>query len=232
MKILAADTSGKSAAVAILEEDSIVGEILLNTEMHHSENLLPALDRLCQMTGMSVSQVDLFVCTTGPGSFTGLRIGLGTMKGLALATGKPLIGISTLEALAGNASFSPLNICPMLDARKNQIYTALYKKEVSGGMQCLIPDRLSDIGLFLREISGETLFLGDGAVRYRKEIKAAMMDRSFFGEPYQDHVRGSVAGLLGYHRFKGGISTDASTLTPCYLRLSEAEEKWRLKTVP
>ncbi|MDD5167867.1 MAG: tRNA (adenosine(37)-N6)-threonylcarbamoyltransferase complex dimerization subunit type 1 TsaB [Syntrophales bacterium] len=230
MKILAIDTSGKSAGLAILDDENVLAEMLLNMEIHHSESLLPAIDHLCRETHIDIRQIDLFACTTGPGSFTGLRIGLSTVKGLALATGKPVTGISTLSALALNASCSPLAICPMLDARKNQIYTALYRQERSGELKVLVPDRLSGLNEFLQLVTEPTLFLGDGAARYRSEIEEACSDRCLFTENFHNQVRGSVVGFLGFRRFKSGVLDDVLKLTPRYLRLSEAEEKQAART--
>jgi tRNA threonylcarbamoyladenosine biosynthesis protein TsaB len=229
MKILAIDTSSKSASLAILENESLLSEIIVNAEIHHSKVLMPALDDICRMIGITVQEMDLFVCTTGPGSFTGLRIGLSTVKGLALATGKPIVGVSTLEALACNASLSSLVICPMLDAKKNQVYAALYKKGKLDSLQCLRRDMLSNLPDFLEGITEETLFLGDGAIRYRKEIEDVLLNNCNFADPFQDYIRGSVAGFLGYHKFMAGQMDDVLSLTPHYLRFSEAEEKMKAR---
>ena len=227
MKILAFDTSGKSASLAVLEDEHVLGEIFLDLDIHHSEILLPAVDDLCRTTGVGIQAMDLFACTEGPGSFTGLRIGLATMKGLVLATGKPIVGVSTLESLAWSAAESLLTICPMLDARKDQIYTALYRRDPSGPMLNPGPDRLAELDSFLAGIAEPTLFLGDGAVRYRSLIETALSDRARFGEPFQNHIRGAIVGFLGYRKYRECGGQDPLLLTPRYLRLSEAEEKRR-----
>lgn len=228
MKILAIDTSGQSAGVAILEDGLLLQEMTVIRDVHHSEVLLPAVNLLCEATGLTVRDIDLFACTTGPGSFTGLRIGLSTTKGLALATEKPVVGISTLEALAHNAGGSPWALCPMLDARKDQVYAAVYRQGRDGRMACLQPDCLADVTVFLRGVADDTLFLGDGAVRYRREIEALRPQGSFFALPFQNHVRAAAVGFLGYEQWRAGqVKETALTLMPKYLRLSEAEEKSR-----
>ena len=229
MKILAIDTSGKSAALAILEDETVLSESLLSLDVHHSEVLLPAVDHLCRAAGMAIGDMDLFACTTGPGSFTGLRIGLSTVKGLALALSRPVAGVSTLEALALGAAGCEGIVCPLLDARKSQVYAALYRRDASSGvMSVLLPDALSDLDRLLAAIDGSALFVGDGAVRYRLEIEAALPGRCRFAESFNNHVRAAAVGLLGYRRFQAGLAEDALTLIPRYLRLSEAEERARL----
>ncbi|MDQ5986930.1 MAG: tRNA threonylcarbamoyladenosine biosynthesis protein TsaB [Syntrophus sp. SKADARSKE-3] len=228
MKILAIDTSGQSAGLAILEDDNPLYEININMEIHHSEILLPALDDMCRATGIAVKDMDLFACTTGPGSFTGLRIGLSTVKGMAMATGKPVVGVSTLEALACNAMQSSLTVCPVMDARKNQIYAAMFKTDPSCVPDRFGPDALAEVDTFLGSIKGRALFLGDGAVRYAKEILAFLGDQCCFGESIQHRIRGAAVGFLGYRKYRAGEVDDALTIMPRYLRLSEAEEKKRL----
>jgi len=228
MKILAVDTSGKSTSLAILENESILDEIMFNLEIHHSEIVMPALNFLCQTAGINIKEIDLYACTTGPGSFTGLRIGLSTIKGLALATGKPVVGISTLHALTLNAAQSSLPVCPMLDAKKNQVYAAIYRKSSTGVFQNQVPDRLTDLDSLFELIDEKTLFIGDGAIRYRDRIESAFPGSSLFAEPFSNQVRGGVVGFLGYQRFQAGEMDDVLSITPRYLRLSEAEEKRRL----
>lgn len=226
MKILALDTSGKAASVALLEDASLIQEVTINREIHHSEVLLPAIDGLCRETGVPVESIDLFACTTGPGSFTGLRIGLSTIKGLALGEGKPVAGVSTLEALSLNADASSLPVCPMLDARKNQVYAALYCQEQNGRMASLRPDCLSDVEAFLKGLPADTIFLGDGAVRYRREIETLCPKPRFFALPFMNHVRAAAVGFLGFEHFRAGMALETPlALVPTYLRLSEAEEK-------
>ena len=135
MNILAMDTSQKTVSVALLADETILVDTFINRGINHSAVLLPAIEKACQMAGLTVDGVDLFALTIGPGSFTGLRIGASTVKGLALATGKPVVGISTLEALAQNGKSSTRLICPLLDAQKNQVYTAYYRVNADGWVE-------------------------------------------------------------------------------------------------
>src|SRR5574340_1399824 len=128
MITLAIDSSSETASVALLENQTIRAELFLNAGFHHSVILLPAIQQIYETAGLTVDRTDLFVCTLGPGSFTGLRIGVGTIKGMAMATNKPVAGVSTLKALAANAAGGNTNICPLIDAGRGQIYAAHYKQ--------------------------------------------------------------------------------------------------------
>ena len=116
MKILAIDTSALTATVAILSEDTLLGEISTTTKLTHSQTIMPMIDELLKKVNLDISDIDLFACSEGPGSFTGLRIGIGTIKGLAYGLGKPVVGVSTLEALAHNIAFSDFVIAPIMDS--------------------------------------------------------------------------------------------------------------------
>jgi len=170
--------------------------------------------------------VDLLVCTVGPGSFTGLRIGVSTIKGLALAMARPVVGVSTLEALAVNAIPSRGLICSMLDARKNHVYTSLYRMGPGGFPEATIPERLVDVGHFLHDLNQEeVIFLGDGAIRHEKLISEILKERAVFCGRSQQRLLASSVGLIGLHRYRSGAVLDTQTFTPSYLRLSEPETK-------
>jgi tRNA threonylcarbamoyladenosine biosynthesis protein TsaB len=150
MRILALETATNTVGLALMEEEQVLGEITLDLGRHHAEVLLPALDKLFAMTGLTPEEVDLLACTIGPGSFTGLRIGISTVKGLALAMDRPIVGVSTLEALALNALPTNGWICPMLDARKSQVFTSLYRMGPDGLPERVGEERLIGIGDFLQ----------------------------------------------------------------------------------
>lgn len=225
MITLALDTSAKTVGVALLEEDNILVESFFNLGVNASILLLPAIEEVFRKATLGVEQVDLWVCTVGPGSFTGLRIGLGTLKGLALATGRPIVGVSTLEALAFFGIHSSTLICPMMDAQKKQIYTALYTAQTDYSLQRIEEERIVDLDGFLSTITEKTLFLGDGALRYRDRISELLPAEALFGAPHLHAVRASVVGLLGRKNYARGEVLDLLTFTPRYLRLSEAEVK-------
>jgi tRNA threonylcarbamoyladenosine biosynthesis protein TsaB len=228
MRTVALDTATKTASVAVLEEDRVIAEINIDLGVHHSQILLPAIDHICQLTGIKPSSIDLFACTIGPGSFTGLRIGAATIKGLALAQRRPVAGVSTLEALAMNAPPSSKVVCPMLDARKKQIYTALYRIQSDGFPDLVEHERVIEIELYLKmlEKRGEPfLFLGEGAVLNRMLIEKSMGKTASFVSFLHNHITASAVGLMGRHRFLRGELLDFITFVPRYLRPSEAETK-------
>ncbi len=225
MWILAIDTSAKTTSVALLNNTEVAAEIFINIGINHSSTLLPMVDTLCGMSGVGLEKVDLFVCTIGPGSFTGIRIGVCTVKGFALATGKPVVGVSTLDTLALNLTGYPLMICAMLDARKNQVYTALYRTGGTGLLEKREQERVTEIRELLRSIDEDVIFLGDGAEKYAGLIKEILPHKAFFMTGIHNQVRASMAGLLGENKFRTGDVMDPVSLVPRYLRLSEAETK-------
>jgi tRNA threonylcarbamoyladenosine biosynthesis protein TsaB len=225
MLILAIDTSAKSASIAILRDSDILSEIFVNLDVNHSVILLPALDHLLRLSRIEAGEIDLFACTTGPGSFTGLRVGASTVKGLALATGKPIAGVSTLEALAFNIKGPEISICPMLDAKKDQVYTALYRSGRDDTLEKIKSERVTDVRGFLRCIDEEVIFVGDGAVKYAGLISEMLPGKSYFASGYHQHVRAAVVGLLGKRKYSEGDALDSVAFAPSYLRVSEAETK-------
>jgi tRNA threonylcarbamoyladenosine biosynthesis protein TsaB len=224
MLTLALECATRTVGIALLDEEDVHAEIYLRLGRHHAEVLLPALDRLFLQTGLTPADVDLLACTVGPGSFTGLRIGVSTIKGLALATGKPVVGVSTLEVLAMNAIPSSYLICPMLDARKNQVYTGLYRMGPDTLPTVVRPEKLADIAQFLQELDQEAvIFLGEGAIRHEKLIREIGKGRTVLCESSKQRLMASAVGLIGLQRFRSGDIVNTVTFTPRYLRLSEAE---------
>jgi tRNA threonylcarbamoyladenosine biosynthesis protein TsaB len=227
MRILALDTSTVTVGLALLDEEKVLAEGSWDLGVNHSQVLLPALESLLLIAGMMIGQIDLFACTLGPGSFTGLRIGISTIKGFALATEKPVVGVSTLEALARGAATVSTLICPMLDARRGQVYAALYRPDDEAGWEKLASDQLTEVEVFVRTISGEALFIGDGALQYAPLIKAVLGKRAHFAAAHHQRVRAAAVGLLGLQKYRDGELLDLLTFKPRYLRLSEAELRYR-----
>jgi tRNA threonylcarbamoyladenosine biosynthesis protein TsaB len=230
MNILAIDTSQKSVSVAILEDDAVRADLFINSGLHHSEILLPVIEQACRMAGLTVDGMDLFALTIGPGAFTGLRIGATTIKGLVLATGKPVVGVSTLDALAFNLVHTQRRVCPMLDAQKNQIYTALYRPASDGLLERIIAEQVIDVDLWMAGIHDPALFLGDGAVKYRERIHAHYADSAAVAAADLNHVKASSVALLARDRFHRGEQLNLLTFTPQYLRPSEAEVRGNQET--
>jgi tRNA threonylcarbamoyladenosine biosynthesis protein TsaB len=163
----------------------------------------------------------------GPGSFTGLRVGLSAVKGLALAAERPVVGVPTLDALASNLPFTPYLICPIVDARKGEVYTALYKDGESGRIEQLTPYQVLPPPLLLEKIPlQDTIFLGDGVEAYGELIKERLGAQALFAPPHLRFLRGSTVAEIGLQRFKKGEQDDISSLVPIYVRPSDAEINW------
>ncbi len=225
MWTLALDTSTKTASVALLQNDEVIIEIFANLGTNHTIVLLPIVENVFNISGVKMEEIDLYVCTIGPGSFTGIRTGVSTIKGLAIATGKPVVGVSTLDALALNLAASRITVCPMLDARKNQVYTALYRMNGNNISEKISQERATDIKNFLQCVDGEVIFLGDGAEKYEGVIREELAGKAYFTIGTQNCVRASMVGLLGDNKFRNGEGMDPGSLMPRYLRRSEAELK-------
>jgi len=230
MNILAIDTSTSLASIAIAVNEQIAAESLLNTNRTLSARLVPEIERLLSTAGVAITDIDIFASTVGPGSFTGVRGGVATIQGLALAVGKPCAGFSSLAMLAMNFSLSTNLVCPMLDARKSEVYAALY--DCSSPLpsprinDCVLPpDQLLD--QLLDQIAGLTgkpiIFVGDGAVRYHDQIAERLGDQALFA-PFPLHTPHSSNGiLLALHASRQGELLEPRQLLPVYLRASDAE---------
>lgn len=218
MIVLAIESSAIAASVALQSDDRLLAELTLNRGNTHSENLLPMVETLLTRTGLTVDDVDLFAVSAGPGSFTGVRIGVATVKGLAFGKGKPCVGVSTLEALAVNLAFlSDGLICPVMNARRNQVYTALFR-----GENRLLPDQAISVAELEEVLSGYSepvWFVGDGYELVTSQIKHVY-------HPLPERLRlqnaASVASVALRYA-KEGNTTDDARLFPVYLRPSQAE---------
>jgi tRNA threonylcarbamoyladenosine biosynthesis protein TsaB len=228
MHILALDTATRTASAALLTDERVLAEGYADLGRHHAVVLLPFVEFILNLAGVAFEEVDLLAGTGGPGSFTGLRIGASTLKGFALATGKPIVPVSTLEALAMNAAGSDLPVCPLLDARKGQVYGALYRFDMAGFPRAVIPDAtvaLADLLAVLRE---PVLFLGEGAAVYENAIRQRLGENARFVPPLMNGIRASAAGVLALRHYREGRSADPLTFIPAYLRVSEAETRGTL----
>lgn len=224
MITLAIDTATKTAGVALLDHETILVEYYFHLPVNHSETLLPAVHQGLALVGIGINGVDLFAVTVGPGSFTGLRIGASTVKGFALATAKPVVGVSTLEALAYNAIACPGPVCPMIDARKGEVYTALYRANREGLFDTVVEEQVTTPDKLLTRIDGQqTLFLGDGLEEWSEIIRRSLKERACFGPPNLQTVRASSVALIGMKKYEKGEHLDVMTFVPRYLRRSEAE---------
>ncbi len=220
MLTLAFDTSSKSASVAVLRDDVILYDALINNGLNHSEVLLPAIEQACAQAGIKIEEVDLFACTMGPGSFTGLRIGAATLKGFLLAADKPAAGVSSLAALALNAGKTSKKICSIMDAGRGQVYTANYKYDKNGILKQTGDERIINPADVNPDVKKEVVIMDSAAARY-----ADMMALDKNTIPAQQYIRASCVGILGREKYARNELLNAETFAPLYLRSADAQLK-------
>jgi len=227
MKVLGIDTSTSCGSVGLIDEDSVISEYLLTVPVTHSERILGSIGMVLKESRCTIADLDGWAISLGPGSFTGLRIGVSTIKGLAFATRKPVAGVSTLDVLASQVSPTPYQICPILDARKGEVYTAFYRYEHGklpkrqSAYHAITPEEL------VKKIRKRAIFLGDGMKTYGNFIRKALPSLATFPAFPLSAPHGSVVALLGLKLLREGRPLDLSAFTPTYVRASEAEIKWQ-----
>lgn len=225
MRILAIETSTMMGSVAIMDERGLIAEYRLNIKATHSERLMRIIDEVLRGSGIELKDLDGYAVSIGPGSFTGLRIGLSTVKGLAFTTNKPITAIPTLDALACNIPFSQYMVCPMLDARKKEVYTALFRFTDNGVVSKLTDDCVISPESLLKEIKEPTVFLGEGANIYRELIKERLGYLAHFAPLSKQLPSAANVAELGLKALISGKVEDPAILIPRYIRKSEAEIK-------
>jgi tRNA threonylcarbamoyladenosine biosynthesis protein TsaB len=219
MRVLAVETSTLAGGVALLDGDHVVGEYLLDVRATHSERLMATVDRALGDAGWSIDDITGLAVAIGPGSFTGLRIGLSTVKGLALALGVPVAAVPTLDAMAASLPFAALPVCPVIDARKGEVYTSLYRWAGHAMRQeweylALAPEALAT------RLDEPVILLGDGAAAIRSPYAR-------LAPPARRVPSPGCVGQLGVERLRRNETVSAADLVPLYLRPSEAELRRR-----
>ena len=223
MKILAVDTSSMVASASITDDNKLVCEITLNNKLTHSQTIMPIIDRVFKMSELTPCDIDLYAVSNGPGSFTGLRIGVTTVKGLAHAAGKPVVGVNTLEAMTYNVPFCPHIISPIMDARRGEVYNALYMFE-NGVLKEIEPPRaiaLDDCIDELLKKGLKTVFLGDGMPIFKERLEKSMGELAAFVP--QNLNQQHAAAVAEAAKNKSPINY--GKLVPVYLRKSQAERE-------
>lgn len=227
MKLLALDSSGLVATVAVVEDETLLAEYTVNYKKTHSQTLLPMLDAIAKMIDLDLQSIDAIAVAGGPGSFTGLRIGSATAKGLGLALEKPLVHIPTVEGLAYNLWGTDKLVCPLMDARRNQVYTGIYAFE-NDQMQ-VIKDQmavdLSVIAEVLNAMGRAVIFLGDGVPVYKEALKTLMQVPYEFAPAHLNKQRAGAVAALALKYAEQGKLESAREHQPDYLRLSQAERE-------
>ncbi len=232
MKILALDSSGLVASVALVQDGILIGEYTINHKKTHSQTLLPMLEEVKKMVGLDMKEVDAIAVSAGPGSFTGLRIGSATAKGLGLALGKPLVAVPTLEGLAYNLYGTDKLVCPLMDARRNQVYTGVYEFVSGTDHDMQMSNVVEQCAVDIREmieklntLNREVIFLGDGVPVYQEIIKGEMKVPFVFAPAHRNRQSAAAVGALGEVYYKAGKIQTAAEHEPDYLRLSQAERE-------
>ena len=227
MKILALDSSGLVASVALVENEVLLAEYTVNYKKTHSQTLLPMLDTIGTMIDLDLNTIDGIAIAAGPGSFTGLRIGSATAKGLGLALDKPIIGVPTVDALAYNLYDCEKIICPMMDARRNQVYTGFYTFEEHRlkVIREQTAAAVTDVAAWLNEMGRDVIFLGDGVPVYRNLLQQEMCVPYSFAPAHVNKQRAGAVAALGEVYFSQGKVLGAAEYQPEYLRLSQAERE-------
>ncbi len=222
MRILAVDTSTTSCSVAVVAQSSLIAEATIVREQTHSKHLMEMVDRVINFSGMTVAELDGFAVTRGPGTFTGLRIGISTVKGMAAASGKPVVGISSLEALAEQSALAPYLICPLIDARKDEVYFARYRFK-NGVLQKVVGEGVLPPAEAVSDINEPSLFIGNGAQLYRDIIVQMVGEQACFARPWQHTIRATTVAQLSIGKFESKETDDVAVFVPHYIRKSDAE---------
>lgn len=226
MKVLSVDTSSLVATCAVVDEEKVLGEFTLNQDMTHSERLVPMIKVVMDSLGLEPKDIDLFAAASGPGSFTGLRIGLATIKGLAHVVDKPVLGISTLEALAFNIPWGEV-VIPIMDARRDRVFTGIYSWE-NGELVDVLKPTILEIDELLDFIDAnyeEVMFNGDGTNVFKERIVNRLGEKALFAPISSNMAKASSVGELALLKWKEGNKDNYFELVPDYLRESQAQRE-------
>lgn len=228
MKILALDSSGLVASAAVLDDHTLLAEYTVNHKKTHSQTLLPMIDEIMRMLDMDITEIDAIALAGGPGSFTGLRIGSATAKGLGLALDKPLVPVPTVDALACNLSeVSDSLIVPMMDARREQVYTGIYRF-AEGRLQVIHeqwPAPVTELAAMLNERGEKAVLLGDGVPVYQERLQELLQIPYRVAPAHLSRQRAGAVGYLALQYLAEGKTVPAAEHVPEYLRLSQAERE-------
>lgn len=227
MKILAIDTSSFPASVAICDDGVILGEYVIRNQRKHSQNIMVMTERLLSDLSIDISEIDVFAVTTGPGSFTGLRIGISTVRALAQAVKKPVVSINTLKVLAYNMSFTDCIVVPMLDARRDEVFTAAYEFKNNEVKEVTEPCIMTINEIADKYEGQKTVLLGDGVIVHHNELKELGFE---FAPPQLMETRASALCVAVMDAVSNNEQSDYNGVIPLYLRKSQAEREYERKT--
>jgi len=228
MNILALDASGIYVSAAVLKDDKIVGDMAICNGLVHSSSLLPMIEQVLSLTGMRVQDMEAFAVTVGPGSFTGVRIGVCTAKGLAQNGEKPCVPVNTLEALAYTITADSSVICPIMDARREQVYTAVFdgeRKQILEPQATGITELLEE----LKKLGRDVIFCGEGTPVFRSIIEAQLGAKAHFAPAHLNYTRAASVAQLAAKAFEKGQWVSCFELDALYLRKPQAEREYERK---
>lgn len=228
MKILSLDTSTKVVSVAIMDEDKLLAEYFINNdEKNHSQRLMPMIDSMLSELKLRPDEIDYYAVSNGPGSFTGLRIGVTTVKGMAYASNKKVVAVDTLDVMASNVSYADTIVCSMMDARNRQVYVAMYD-----GDKKIVEDKSIDIDELIDKIiflGTKVMFVGDAVLVYRDYLKEKLNDNCIIPREIDLLPRASSVAQLAFYKIQRQEVLDSHELVPNYLKKSQAERKYDKK---
>lgn len=232
MKILAIDTSTANCSASIIDENKVIADFNLNTGLTHSQTLVPMIDSMCKYSETSLNDIDVFACSIGPGSFTGLRIGIATIKGFALSLNKKVIAVPTLVGLAYNIPYFDGIICSVLDARNDNVYAALFKFDGKPKMiENYLTDSVDVLIEILKEKNEKVIFVGDGAVNFRKKFENALGEKAYFAPLHLNETLSTSIAKAALDKASFEEFDTCDTLTPLYLKKSQAEREAEEKSI-
>ncbi|SDC23683.1 MULTISPECIES: tRNA (adenosine(37)-N6)-threonylcarbamoyltransferase complex dimerization subunit type 1 TsaB [unclassified Candidatus Frackibacter] len=230
MLILALDSSTKTGAVSLCQNERIIAEYNLNLKMTHSQRLMPQVVRVMEEAQVELNELDGIAVGVGPGSFTGIRIGVATAKSLAQVVEIPIVSVSTLEVLANSLVHTDKYICPVIDARRERVYTGIYKENVDGLKKQVLSERMIPVTDLVqkigRDFNEETIFVGEATDNYGTIIKGELGKQAQFLPSIYNIIRGGVLGRIGSIKLKAGEDDDLFKVNPNYLKRSQAEIDW------
>ncbi|MBQ6036522.1 MAG: tRNA (adenosine(37)-N6)-threonylcarbamoyltransferase complex dimerization subunit type 1 TsaB [Lachnospiraceae bacterium] len=231
MKILGIESASNVASVALVEDEKVLASFMTNHQKTHSETLLPMIEQITRLTDTDLSSIDAIAVSAGPGSFTGLRIGASTGKGLAFALDRPMIAVPTLDAMAYGCFSSACILCPILDARRSEVYTGLYHFEgtemITDEEGCALPitEQVQRAQTLSKALGRAVLYLGDGLPVYEEKIRSLTEGKAVFAASPVRFQRAEAVAALGLKLYEAGKISDAVTFEPIYLRKSQAERE-------
>lgn len=232
MKILSIETASNNCSVALLEDTTVIKELSICDENTHSQKLMPLISQIMEQTNLTLKDIDLFACDKGPGSFTGIRIGISTIKAFSDTFSKPILGISSLEALTHNIT-SEGYICSLVDAKHDNVYCSLseYKQHTYTKIQNDSFENIYDLAKNLKKYNNFIFFVGNGSIVYQDVLKSELKEKAVIIDDPSLHITNAIhIGRVAFSKFLANPDQDYSSIEPLYLKKSSAEIELEAKS--